>query len=675
MSGEWMPLTIVTNYPDVHNFNQMVIVNRDLTSFFCNPGGLFSRGADPTIQWKAGYPLVKMTLDGIEYPVKEFRWFAYKALRRNTDCAGLSVETDTRMVNEQRGVLCRITLTNTTNAPKQVQLALQVPGTISGEGPAVINATQTPRSPCALQPSVKPDETTVEGDHVVWTWKLQLPAGGSTNLGFVAGDGPSDEVADTQHKVAGWAGTFDSMMDAFKSTWDKRWADAFTPGNTHFSGNLPIIKTDDAALSRNYYMGALTMLILERTQFPINRGFITSGERGDGIQYYWDASMQSTAWALLEPEGMKTVLRRWLVQNPRGSPHISLRDASGFDTKHYDAMSGYAANACTMFQTTDTYLRVTGDRAFLNEKLENGKTVLESLDALATDWESLPKGPNGLVNYGGPGRLLETAGLYVECVASVNAQNIWMMRKDAEWQDFVGNHSRATELQDKAKAFLPAVLSLYNSDTGAWNLLRVNGTVVPVQHCFDYIYVAKALSNDLTAEQRNGMNNFAKRELLTRDWMRAMSLKDPDVPRAVRPDHSYTGSYDGWIPLTVAAMWRLGAQKDAYDFYCRTAEVTKEGPFAQAHEFYGPNPTSNDAPVRIALRGANMKECISGVAFTDVVINTFFGFSPSVDGKILLTDEVTPRPFSGTLQNVRYGKSLYEISADKNGLSLKPVQH
>ncbi len=163
--------------------------------------------------------------------------------------------------------------------------------------------------------------------------------------------------------------------------------------------------------------------------------------------------------------------------------------------------------------------------------------------------------------------------------------------------------------------------------------------------------------------------------LLTRDWMRAMSLKDPDVPRAVRPDHSYTGSYDGWIPLTVAAMWRLGAQKDAYDFYCRTAEVTKEGPFAQAHEFYGPNPTSNDAPVRIALRGANMKECISGVAFTDVVINTFFGFSPSVDGKILLTDEVTPRPFSGTLQNVRYGKSLYEISADKNGLSLKPVQH
>jgi hypothetical protein len=228
-------------------------------------------------------------------------------------------------------------------------------------------------------------------------------------------------------------------------------------------------------------------------------------------------------------------------------------------------------------------------------------------------------------------------------------------------------------LQDKAKAFLPCVLSLYNSDTGAWNLRRVDGTTVPVQHCFDYIYVADALANDLSPDQRNAMNNFAKRELITRDWMRAMSMKDPDVPKAVRPDHSYTGSYDGWIPLTVGAMWRLGDPKDAYDFYCRTAEVTKEGPFAQAHEFYGPTPTSNDAPVRVALRGANMKECISGVAFSDVVINTFFGFSPSVDGKKVLTDN-TGRPFAGELENVRFNKALYNISADKVGLTLIPTK-
>ena len=67
-----------------------------------------------------------------------------------------------------------------------------------------------------------------------------------------------------------------------------------------------------------------------------------------------------------------------------------------------------------------------------------------------------------------------------------------------------------------------------------------------------------------------------------------------------------------------------------------------------------------------------MKECISGAAFTDVVLNTFFGFMPSIDGKDLLVQEKTPRPFSGTLQNVRFGKTLYTISADASGLKLSP---
>ncbi len=368
---------------------------------------------------------------------------------------------------------------------------------------------------------------------------------------------------------------------------------------------------------------------------------------------------------------MKAILRRWLAQNPRGSVHINLRDASGFDAKHYDAITGYAANACTTFATVDTYLRVTGDRAFLDEKLENGKTVFESMNALATDWETLPKGPDGLVNYGNNGKLLETGPLYVECVAAFNAQNVWMMRRAADWDSLKGNEAAAADLRKKADAFLPAVLSLYNKETGAWNLRRVDGATVPVQHCVDFIYADDALYNDLSPEQRTKTIDFAKRELFTKDWMRAMSLKDPNYPKATRPDHAYTGSYDGWIPLTAAAMWRLGGTQDAYAFYCRTAEVTKEGPFAQAHEFIGPNPTSNDAPVRIALRGSNMKECISGAAFADVVINPFFGLDPSPDGKTILVDPQTPRPFKGTLSAVRFNGGLLTIGASEQGLALE----
>ncbi len=296
MSGDWMPASIVTNLPDVNNFRDMVIVARDLTSYYCYFGALFTHTKDPLTQWKIGYPLVKMTLDGVEYPATDFRWYAYRALRRNRDCAGLSVLTDTRMVNEQRGVLCQITVTNSTRGTKEFQLVLRVPGKLDADGVNVLNATQNPRNTSAVAPLRKPDRVSVEGDDVVWQWKLTLPAGAAIELGYVAGDGSHDQTAATRKNVTGWAGNFAAEMDAFEGVWKQRWADAFTPGNAHFSGNLPVLNSDDASLRRNYYMGALTMLDLERTQFPIQRAFITSGERSEGIQYFWDASMAASAW-------------------------------------------------------------------------------------------------------------------------------------------------------------------------------------------------------------------------------------------------------------------------------------------------------------------------------------------------------------------------------------------
>jgi hypothetical protein len=49
-----------------------------------------------------------------------------------------------------------------------------------------------------------------------------------------------------------------------------------------------------------------------------------------------------------------------------------------------------------LFQAANDYLRLTRDKAFLTETLENGKTVLQCLDDLATDWETLPENANAL---------------------------------------------------------------------------------------------------------------------------------------------------------------------------------------------------------------------------------------------------------------------------------------
>jgi hypothetical protein len=225
-------------------------------------------------------------------------------------------------------------------------------------------------------------------------------------------------------------------------------------------------------------------------------------------------------------------------------------------------------------------------------------------------------------------------------------------------------------LQHKATALLPAVLGLYQPGAGVWNAYHRDGTLVELRHCVDFIYVGEALRDDLTAAQKTEMIAFVKRELFTRDWMRAMSQQDAAAAKSDRPDHGPMGAFDGWIPLTVGTLWRLGDPGGAYEFYRRTAPVTKEGPFAQAREFYGPNRKQYDAPVRVAVRGGCMKECISGAAFAAVVINTFFGFSPAPDGALSVSDPQTPRPFQGTLTGVRYRGQLHEVTASERGVNL-----
>ncbi|HWD94316.1 MAG TPA: hypothetical protein VG938_18440 [Verrucomicrobiae bacterium] len=665
MAGDWLPMKDVANPPDVNNFHDMLLVDRDLVSFFCNPGDWLWNGKP-----RFGYPPVTLTIAGKEYPATECRWYPYRALRRNPDCAGLAVETDTRMINEQHAVLIRVQVANPLATKTNVGLTLSVSGWLQADGISAFNTNQRPGFVTVIRPATKPHATTNENGMVRWYWHLPLAAEGTNEIEFVAGDGEAAEASKVRADVRRWTSGFAEEFDGFKRCWEQRWADAFTSGNHHFSGSLPVLVTDNAALKRNYYMGILTLLELERTQFPVHpRSFITSGERAPGTQFYWDASMQSTVWALLEPAGMKATLRRWLVQNPRSGSFIYLTQTNGFDTKVYDRITGYAFNACTIFKTALVYLRVTGDLAFLDEKLEDGETVLKRMDQLATDWKTLVRTGSPLADYGENRNLLECAPAYIGRVASCNAQDVWMMRQDAALQELKGNAAGARKLRDDAEKLLPAILSLYKRGDGVWYGLHNDGKRVELRHCVDYIYVGDALAGDLAPDVRREMTDFVKRELLTRDWMRAMSLRDPAAAISDRPDHGPMGAYDGWPALTVGTMWRLGFPTDAFDFYGRTAEVTREGPFAQAREFYGPGRDQFDAPIRIAEREGCMKECISGAAFADVVVNTFFGFTPSLDGKNLLADPQTPRPFSGELLNVSARGGKFTIRAGKAGVA------
>src|SRR5271168_783760 len=70
MAGSWLPMKDVANPPDVNNFHDMLLVSRDLTSFFCYPEDWLWRDG----KFRFGYPPVTLTTAGKEYPATECRW-------------------------------------------------------------------------------------------------------------------------------------------------------------------------------------------------------------------------------------------------------------------------------------------------------------------------------------------------------------------------------------------------------------------------------------------------------------------------------------------------------------------------------------------------------------------------------------------------------------------------
>jgi hypothetical protein len=506
----------------------------------------------------------------------------------------------------------------------------------------------------------KPDQLESEGNGGRVAWKLLLNPDRRVNIEFVMAIEDSDEEA--THSAVRWAGEFEKTFDSVKPAWEARFAAMFLPGNTCFSGNLPVLITSDTALRRIYYTSILSSeLLLLRTNFNLQpRVYVTAAPQyAVTLTYFWDAAMVPLLTALLDPEMMREQLKRWLTLDV----HRCYAQ---------DALSGqargpwYSANDVSLFQMLQTYLQATGDWGFLEERA-GSQTVVQHMRTLATHWKQLCRSNSSLADYGKADNLLECVPTYVHEVASLNAANVGMMRAFANLAESRGDGEKGAQLREEAKHLSAAVLRLYLPGQGVWNCSLPDGKNQEVRHVYDFIMTARWMSEDLTPRMRSELMGFVERELMTEHWLRALSLKDPMASRSDRPDHGPMGAYDGWPPLTLAAMIRLGYPKAAVEALHRFETVTREGPFSQSHELLGRN---YDAPVRVAERGGQTTHELCGGAFADVIIGSFFGFQPDFGGKHPIVDPETPRGFQGSLSRLRWQRKLYTLSSGPDGIAM-----
>ena len=667
----WLDCAELAHMPSMHNFHEMGACAPDLVGVNFIPNSHLYKGSGPRWFIYNTLPLCRLSIEGQSPDATDCRWFAYQAIRRATS-DGIEIVSTTRLATESNAVFWRVRLRNTTPLAKTVGVSVFCKGSVQGDAAHF-------HSPDHGMEVVYRffDESALAGsktapDEVESRWQVVLEPGAAREVRFqMTVDTKTQAFVEKVTKSPAW---FEAQWTQAKAVWDGRWNAAFTPGNKFFSGNAPLLRTSDAAIREIYYRSVLTLLVLLRTSAWSDRVIITSGERGN-IVYYWDTSLFSTIFALLEPRQFKEQIKYFMEQDPHHGADLGfgpnrpptpdkLHVAEGWD------LHGYAANDVSIFRMACSYLSVTQDIGFLKARIAD-QTVLQRLRVYATDWKKLLLDPSDqLADYGGPGNLLECVPTYIDKVPSFNAANVWMMRELAAILELSGDAEEAAVLRKQAGTMVNAVMTLYVPKAGVWVSLHRDGSRVEMRHCYDFASVGRFMPSDLPPHVRDEMVAFVESELLTDKWMRAQSLLDVAAARSDRPDHGPMGAYDAWPAVTIDAMCNLGHWQEAVAFLRRTQLAIYEGVYAQARELYGPEKLEKDAAVRIAERRGCMRECCGGGAFAESIVTTLFGFRPNFGRNLELFEPTVSRGFDGELRHLRVGSGMYTVQSTHTGLTL-----
>lgn len=734
ISGDWISADTVAMEPSLRNFRGQALANRDMTSiswFASAPysGGYHSgvlkiNGEVPTVQmyrWQPFQTLRKTTFQGYDIlsstrMLPEEDGFLWQVEITNTATEAKDVTVDIDMigfiskyggdwqwwypfpnlrgkqtVRDDEFDLIRKHIA-TPNRKQEFMIEELINGQPTGKKkPAVLPTDQeildAPKYKTALEDEsliVSDQETeAVTGFGFVTPpssvkpfnsggsaqWKVKLQPNEKKIIQYFMVYGDNKEAVKNQLNQIETA--FQAKFANTQTFWESRWAKIFTPGNDLISGCFPVLETSDTLAKRVYYTGPLTMLYMMNTNLPqYKRVILTGGPKwGASISFFWDNTEWAFIQALSDPERLKDNIALWLSVDPSKN--------YGFDNFGGKGVgNAYSANYYALFQLIRSYLVITKDYGFLNEKI-NGRTVLETLEYYSTNWERIS-------SYGKPGctddvyklgdfgddvwNLLECVPTYKHIVPSFNATYIWMMRETAALYRQANNPAKADELDKKASEMLPRLMKLY-AGNGVWNCVYPNNETVEVRHVMDFIYTGRFIPQDLPETMRKEMVDFVYRELMTTHWMRAQSLQDVAAKNSDRPDHGPLGAFDGWPAATMDALVQLDHSQKALDFYRAIEPLTHEGSWAQAHELWGDNKENKNARVRIAERGWHARDAIAGIGMSQVMVKGFFGFNPDVNGEVIKKPGALD--LDAKLHHVLYGGEYYTLELHKGEVSFK----
>jgi hypothetical protein len=447
-----------------------------------------------------------------------------------------------------------------------------------------------------------------------------------------------------------------------RADWNEELAAVFTPGNDRYSGHLPELCTTDEAVAKAYHMGALGVIYFKRdTPHSVyGRAYDTLMPRyWQTVTFLWDYFLSSHVHAQLDPQVMRGYLDRWM--------HLDIYKHFGTEYLTGQGVGNwYAVNDFAMVSMASTYVRWTGDRAWLTSTVEGSdERVIDALRRYATNWERF-RTANGLADYGGLDNLLECVHTYLHEVASLNAANVFNLREAARLLALVGEPDDGG-LERSAEDILRNVQGLYVDGAGYWQARFPDGSLREVRHCYDLLTVLNTIPDDLSQTQKDEMVAFFQRELQTPTWMHALAPGDDDAFRDIRPDHQWNGAYPAWPPETARGLFRIGRGDLALDWLHGLAKTANQGPYGQAHFAESVWEPEAGAARKVTADEPYINDwtCSSNGSWVNLVIESLFGVRAPLDGPLTAAPQFGAFDPDAELRNVAHQGVLYHV--DRHG--------
>jgi len=603
-----------------------------------------------------------------------YTWYPDRVERR-ARFDGLDIFTITRAPVARSAALIDLTVTNPGAEPRDVEVAVKVAGRVLHtidrwkEGrPWIDHLTGHPEaweydaSLGAMSISSAPGAFSVQGsrpkpdavENKALLYRTRLAPGARWRLCFVVALGDSAEAAAEQ--FLSLADSFDSACQAVRDDWGTKLAAMFTPGNSKFSGHLPVLWTDDKDLERLYYVSAVGAALCTRRNHPLSPiGTVYTTLVGDywpTACFLWDMCVSDACWAMLDPAVLRGLLEAWIRMDIH--KHLAVDSITGEGTGPW-----YAINDCALVHMAHTYLRFTGDFAWLDKEVA-GRRLIDHLEHSALRWRELDKHGHGLADCGDGWNCGDGLTTWIHETAGFNAMWVAAQRQVADMREHRGEGPAAKNLRENANLLMKNLLGLYAQGGGYWHAGQPDGTHIPVRLLYDFVAIGEAVPNDLPDSVRREMIEYFLRELKTDHWVRGLSAWDDDSVRSFRPDWAWTGAYGSFPAMSVVSLRGLGCSEGwILDWVRRVAQATWQGPIAQTHmvEAVG-------GLVQGGVRKSTIGcwAVIAGASFPGMIVEQVFGAQATLREGLQWKGALPGLDPNARLDNLSYRGTAYRVT-------------